>query len=140
MRTVAQTTTRRNEGGRYSAKGASDWYKAIEAANIQAADDAARALTIALAHQVGNAVAAMPEAAARITKAAAIVQRRDVWTLSDGTFLVGSQTDTEKAYLVRRGPWQCECLHARNRESVCSHVLAVQLTVKVGAAYQARYN
>lgn len=127
-------------GTKRETQGASDWYAHIEAANIQAADDQARALTTALATQVGAAVTALPEAASRIAKAASIVQRKDVWPMSDGTWLVGSQTDTEHAYLVRRGPWQCECAHAAYRESVCSHVLAVQLTVKVGAAYTPSYN
>ena len=93
----------------------SNWYKAIEMENIQAVEDAERALVTALAHQVGNAVAAMPEAASRITKAAKLVQAKDVWKMSDGTFLVGSQTDTVKAYLVKRGPWTCECKHAQYR-------------------------
>lgn len=140
MQTVAQTTTRRNEGGRYSAKHGSDWYKAIEHANIQAVEDAERALATALATQVGNAVAAMPEAASRIAKAAAIVQKRDVWRMTDGTFLVGSQTDSEKAYLIRRGPWQCECKHAQHRDSLCAHALAAMLTVKLGAQYTPSFN
>jgi hypothetical protein len=130
-------------GTKQEKSGSQDWYRQHEAAHlarIEAAEDAARALTTALAHQVGNAVAAMPEAAARISKAASIVQAKDVWPMSDGTWLVGSQSDTELAYLVRRGPWQCECKHAQHRDSLCSHVLAVQLTVKVGAAYRALYN
>ena len=62
-------------------------YAEIEAANIQAVEDAERALTTALATQVGNAVTAMPEAAARITRAARLVQKRDVYPLSSGNFL-----------------------------------------------------
>ena len=58
-----------------TAKDASAWYAHIEAANIQAAEDAERALVTALAKQVGNAVTAMPEAATRIAKAASIVQQ-----------------------------------------------------------------
>jgi hypothetical protein len=126
-------------GTKVERKGASDWYKAIEAANIQAVEDAARALTTALATQVGNAVAAMPDAAARISKAASIVQRKDVWPMTDGTFLVGSQTDTEKAYLIRRGPWQCECKHAQHHGSLCAHAIAAMLTVKLGTQYQPSY-
>jgi hypothetical protein len=143
MATVAQTTTRRNEGGRYSTVSGSDWYKAIEAANlarIEAEEDAARALTTALATQVGNAVAAMPEAAARISKAARLVQRKDVWPMSDGTWLVGSQSDTEKAYLVRRGPWACDCADHTRRGDTCKHIAAVWLTIRLGAQYQASYN
>ena len=71
-------------GTKQERTGSSDWYKAIEAANIQAVEDTERTLTTALAHQVGNAVAAMPEAASRITKAAALVQAKDVWPMTDG--------------------------------------------------------
>lgn len=127
-------------GTKQEKNGASDWYKAIEAANIQAVEDQERALVTALATQVGNAVRALPEAATRITKAATLVQHREVWPLSDGTFLVGSQTDTERAYLVRRGPWTCECKHAKHRDSLCSHAIAAMLTVKLGTMYQPSYN
>jgi hypothetical protein len=140
MSNVAQTTTRRNEGGRYSAKHGGDWYKAIEAANIQAVEDAERALVTALATQVGNAVSALPEAATRIAKAATLVQHKDVWPMSDGSFLVGSETDTVKAYLIRRGPWSCDCADHTHRGVTCKHILAAQLTVRVGAAYQPSYN
>ena len=127
-------------GTKQERTGSSDWYKAIEAANIQAVEDTERTLTTALAHQVGNAVAAMPEAASRITKAASLVQARDVWPMTDGTFLVGSSSDTVKAYLVKRGPWTCECTHAQYRDSLCSHALAAMLTVKLGSTYQPHYN
>ena len=59
------STTRRNEGGRYSTKTQSDWYRAIEAENlarIEAEDDAERAAVTRLAQVVGDAVTAMPEA------------------------------------------------------------------------------
>ena len=140
MHTVAQPHTRRNEGGRYSAKHGSDWYKTIEAANLQAVEDTERALVTALATQVGNAVTAMPEAASRIAKAATLVQERAVWPMSDGTWLVGSSSDTVKAYLVQRGPWVCDCLHMQHRQSLCSHALAAMLTVKLGTMYQPTYN
>ena len=126
-------------GTKVETQGASAWYASIEAANIQAVEDAERALVTTLATQVGNAVSAMPDAANRISNAAVIVQKRDIWPMTDGTFLVGSQTDTEKAYLVRRGPWTCECKHAQYRDSFCSHTLAAMITVKLGAVYQARY-
>lgn len=143
MNTVPQTQTRRNEGGRYSATHGSDWYNAIAEAHIariEAQEDAERALVTALATQVGHAVTALPEAASRISKAATLVQRREVWPMTDGTFVVGSQTDSEKAYLVRRGPWRCECKHAQHRESLCAHALAAMLTVKLGTTYQPSYN
>ena len=140
MQTVAQPRTRLNEGGRYSTPGASDWYKAIEAAHIQAVEDQERALVTALATQVGNAVSALPEAASRIARAASLVQRREVWPMTDGSYLVGSQTDAERAYLVTRAPWTCECKHAEYRKSLCAHQLAVMLAIKVGKAYQPSYN
>ena len=128
------------QGTRTQTARQSSWYAEIEAANIQAVEDAERTLTTALAHQVGNAVAALPEAATRITKAAALVQHKDVWPLSDGTFLVGSSSDTVKAYLVKRGPWTCECKHAQYRDSLCSHAIAAMFTVKLGTTYQPTYN
>jgi hypothetical protein len=130
-------------GTKRETQGSQDWYRQHEAANLarlEAAEDAARALTTALATQVGNAVTAMPEAAARISKAASIVQKRDVWKVSDGTFLVGSQSDTVKAYLVTRKPWHCDCKHAQHRDSLCSHAIAVMLTVRLGAQYTPSYN
>lgn len=142
MQTVAQpstTTQRRNAGGRYTAR--STWYDAIaqeHIARIEAME--AQAAVARLAQVVGDAVTALPEAAPRITKAAALVQARDVWPMTDGTFLVGSQRDTEKAYLVRRGPWTCECKAAQHQAGPCKHVFAAQITVKMGAAYHASYN
>jgi uncharacterized Zn finger protein len=127
-------------GSKSETQGATDWYKAIEAANIQAVEDAERTLTTALAHQVGNAVAAMPEAATRITKAAQMVQRRDVWPMTDGTFLVGSSSDTVKAYLVTRGPWTCDCPDHTQRQHLCKHAIAAMLTVKLGTTYQPTYH
>lgn len=142
MQTVAQPSTRtqrRNAGGRYTAR--STWYDAIaqeHIARIEAMET--QAAVARLAQVVGDAVTALPEAAARITKAAALVQAKDVWPMSDGTFLVGSQSDTEKAYLVRRGPWRCECKAAQHQAGPCKHALAAMLAVKMGTAYQPTYN
>jgi hypothetical protein len=127
-------------GTKRETQSASDWYKAIEAANIQAIEDQERALTTALAHQVGNAVAAMPEAAARISKAATLVQHGEVWPMSDGTWLVGSASDTVKAYYVQRGPWRCDCADHQHRSVTCKHILAAQITVRLGAQYAPSYN
>ena len=139
MSTIARQTTRRNEGGRYTAR--STWYDAIaqeQIARIEAME--AQAAVATLAQIVGDAVTALPEAATRITKAATLVQAKDVWPMTDGTHLVGSQSDTEKAYLVRRGPWGCECKAAQHQAGPCKHTLAAMLTVKMGAAYQPTYN
>jgi hypothetical protein len=130
------------QGTKQEKSGASDWYRQHEAAHlarIEAAEDAARALTTALAIQVGNAASAMPEAAPRIAKAASLVQKKDVWPLSDGTFLVGSETDTELAYLVRRGPWTCDCADHTQRQHLCKHALAAMFTVKLGSQYTPSY-
>ena len=118
-----------------------NWYDQIAEENIARieAEDAERALVTALATQVGEAVTAMPDAASRITKAATLVQRRDVYPLTSGNFLVGSQTDPQAAHLVQRKGWHCDCKHAQYRQALCSHVLAAMLTVKVGAAYHANY-
>jgi hypothetical protein len=126
-------------GTKQERSGSTAWYATIEAANIQAVEDRERALVTALATQVGHAVTALPEAATRIARAATLVQARDVWPLTDGTFLVGSSSDTDKAYLVQRGPWVCECKHMQHRQSLCSHALAAMLTVKLGTTYQPRY-
>jgi hypothetical protein len=131
------------EGTKQVSRKDQSWYDATaeqHIARIEAVDDAERALVTALATQVGNAVAALPEAASRISKAAAIVQRKDVWPMSDGTWLIGSQSDTEKAYLVRRGPWSCDCADHQHRAAVCKHIAAVWLTIKLGTQYQPSYN
>jgi hypothetical protein len=139
MSTIARQTARRNEGGRYTAR--STWYSAIEAehiARIEAMD--AQAEVARLAQVVGDAVTALPQAAAQIAKAATLVQHHEVWPMTDGTFLVGSQSDTDAAYLVRRGPWTCECKAAQHQAGPCKHQLAVQMTVRMGTAYRANYN
>jgi hypothetical protein len=139
MTTLAHTTPRRNEGGRYSAR--STWYDAIAQAHIARLEAMeTQAAVSRLAQVVGDAVTALPQAATQITRAATLVQQHDVWPLSDGTFLVGSQSDTEKAYLVTRGPWHCECKAATYQAGPCKHALAAMLTVKMGEAYQANYN
>ena len=121
----------------------SSWYAEIEAANIARieAEDAERALVTALAHQVGEAVTALPEAATRIAKAATLVQTGQVWPLTaSGSYLVGSQTDTQAAHLVRRGPWTCDCADATYRHTTCKHIISVMLTIKLGTTYQPSYN
>ena len=135
------STTRRNEGGRYSTKTQSDWYKAIESENLARieADDTERAAVTRLAQVVGDAVTAMPESASRIARAANLVQAGQVWPLTSGSYLVGSQSDTVLAHLVHRGPWACDCAHAKYRKSLCAHTLAVMLTVKIGTNYHANY-
>ena len=119
-----------------------NWYDAIAQENIARieAEAAARALATALAHQVGEAVIALPQAASRIAKAATLVQTQQVWPLTSGSYLVGSQSDTEAAHLVRRGPWTCDCADATYRNTTCKHQLAVMLTIKVGATYQPTYD
>jgi SWIM zinc finger len=140
MSTVARQTTRRNEGGRYTAR--STWYDAIaqeHIARIEAME--AQAEVARLAQVVGDAVEAMPEAASRITKAATMVQTKQVWELTSGSYLVGSDSDTDTAYLVTRKPsWHCDCADHTHRGGYCKHILAVCLTVKMGTTYQANYN
>jgi hypothetical protein len=53
-----------------------------------------------LAQVVGAAVTALPEAATRIARAATLVQHKDVWPLTSGSYLVGSQSDTQAAHLL----------------------------------------
>jgi hypothetical protein len=127
-------------GTKREAKNSQTWYAEIEAANIQAVEDAERTAVTKLAQVVGDAVTAMPEAASRIARAASLVQRHDVWPLTSGSYLVGSQSDAQSAHLVKRGPWSCDCKHAQYRQSLCSHVLAAMLTVKLGTTYQPSYN
>ena len=127
-------------GTKKETTGASDWYKDIEEANIQALEDAERAAVTRLAQVVGDAVTAMPEAASRIAKAATLVQTGQVWSLTSGSYLVGSQSDTQAAHLVKRGPWSCTCADATYRHTTCKHQIAVMLTVKLGATYQPSYN
>jgi hypothetical protein len=136
MSTVARQITRRNEGGRYSAR--STWYDAIAEERIAAME--AQAEVTRLAQIVGDAVEAMPEAATRIAKAATLVQAHEVWSLPSGSFLVGAESDDRAAYLVRRGPWTCDCADHTHRGGYCKHILAVCLTVRMGAAYQPTYH
>lgn len=118
------------------------WYANIEAAHIARieAEDAARAEATRLAQVVGDAVTALPEAASRIARAATLVQHHDVWPMTSGSYLVGSQSNSTAAHLVTRGPWHCDCQHMQYRQSLCSHALAVMLTVKMGALYQPSYD
>lgn len=129
-------------GTKRETKNSSNWYAEIEAANIARMETMeAQAEVARLAQVVGDAVTAMPEAATRITKAATLVQRHDVWPLTSGSFLVGSQSDTQAAHLVtRHHGWHCDCKHAQYRQALCSHVLAAMLTVKMGTTYHANYD
>jgi hypothetical protein len=118
------------------------WYDQIAEENIARieAEDTERAMVTALAHQVGNAVSALPEAANRIARAASLVQTHQVWPLTtSGSYLVGSQSDTLAAHLVTRGPWTCTCADHTHRHTTCKHQLAVMITVKLGATYQPSY-
>jgi hypothetical protein len=127
-------------GTKQERSGSTAWYATIEAANIQAVEDRERALVTALATQVGHAVTALPEAATRIARAATLTQQREIWPMSDGTWLVASQSDTELAHLVTRGPWTCDCKAATYQAGPCKHVWAVWLTIKLGATYKPSYN
>ena len=125
-------------GTKQEKNGSSDWYRQHEAANLARieAEDAERALATALATQVGNAVVAMPEAASRIAKAATLVQAGQVWPLTNGNFLVASQSDPTACHLVvRKWAWECDCKHMQMTQSLCSHAIAAQLSVKLGAQY-----
>jgi hypothetical protein len=146
MTNVAQTATRRNEGGRYSAKGASDWYKAIEAENLAKVD----AEQAALAALTAAAKEALPGQDARIDKGAALVAEHAVWPLTSGSYLVASQTDAQAAYLVQRPNdqrnghgghgWLCDCKDFQYRGGLCGHIAATMLTVRMGATYEPSYN
>jgi hypothetical protein len=129
-------TQLRNEGGRYSKH--SDWYDAIAEARI--AELEAQAAAATLAEVVGQAVTALPEAASRIARAATLVQHHEVWPLTSGSFLVGSQSDSTAAHLVRRAGWTCDCKHRQYRDSLCSHALAAMITVKMGTDYHPNYD
>ena len=123
------------------------WYDQTAEANIarieaeQAAkDDAARAAVTRLAKVVGAAVTAMPEAASRIAKAATLVQTGQVWSLTSGSYLVGSQSDAQSAHLVKRGPWSCTCADHIHRQTTCKHIIAVQISIRMGTDYNPSYN
>lgn len=104
--------------------------------------------TTTLATLTAAAKQAFPGQDKRIDRAAAIVEAQDVWPMTDGTFLVGSQSDTELAYLIRRPGqdrtgrhgWRCECKDFQHRGGLCIHIAASMLTVRMGEAYQAKYN
>jgi hypothetical protein len=129
-------------GTKQEQNGSQAWYAAIEAehiARIEAMEAQAEVAT--LAQVVGDAVAAMPEAAARIAKAATLVQAKAVWELTSGSYLVGAESDTEKAYVVRRNPWTCECAdHVKGGTQFCKHIVSVMLVIKLGTAYTPSYN
>jgi hypothetical protein len=141
MQNVAHSTPRRNEGGRFSAKNQTAWYAEHEAANIARVEAMeAQAEVARLAQVVGAAVDAMPEAANSITKAATLVQNHQVWPMTSGSWLVGSQSDTQAAHLVHRAPWTCDCKHSQYRQTLCAHVMAVMLVVKMDTAYSPSHN
>ena len=131
-------------GTKQEKSGASDWYADIETANIARIE----AEQAALAALTAAAKDALPGQDARIDKGAALVAERAVWPLTDGGHLVGSESDTVKAYLVRRpgqertGPhgWRCECKHFEFMGGLCKHIAAVWLSARMGAAYTPRYN
>lgn len=127
-------------GTKKETRNSQSWYAEIEAANIARIEAMeAQAEVAAIAKVVGDAVTALPEAAPRIAKAATLVQTHQVWPLTSGSYLVGSASDTEAAYLVRRGPWTCECADHTYRGVTCKHVFAVQMTVKMGPTYHPDY-
>ena len=92
---------------------------------------------------------ALPGQDARIDKGAALVAEHAVWPLTSGSWLVGSQTDAQAAYLVHRPNdkrnghgghgWTCECPSFLYQGGACKHVLASMLTVRLGTAYTAKY-
>ena len=133
-------------GTKREKQGASDWYKAIEAENI-ARIDAEQAALDAL---TAAAKDALPGQEARIDKGAALVAEGAVWPLTSGSYLVGSQTDAQAAYLVQRPNdkrnghgghgWTCECASFQYQGGACKHVLASMLAVRLGATYEPSYN
>ena len=93
---------------------------------------------------------ALPGQEARIDRAAAIVQAQDVYPLTSGSFLVGSQSEEVLAHLVRRPNdqrnghgghgWTCDCKDFQSSGGLCQHIAASMLTVRMGNAYTAKYN
>src|SRR5262245_5390550 len=124
-------------GTRKESRKGQSWYDAIAEARLAEMD--AQQEVARFAEVVGDAVSALPQASERIRKAATLVQHHEVYPLTSGSFLVGSESDTVKAYLVRRGPWTCDCADARHRQHLCKHTIAAMLTVKMGAAYHPTY-
>lgn len=133
-------------GAKQEKNGASDWYADIETANIARIE----AEQAALAALTAAAKDALPGQDARIDKGAALVAEHAVWPLTDGGHLVGSASDTVKAYLVHRPNdkrnghgghgWVCECADFLHRGGLCKHIAAVWLSARMGAAYTPAYN
>jgi hypothetical protein len=122
------------------------WYDAIAEAHIARIE----AEQAALAALTAAAKDALPGQDARIDKGAALVASHAVWPLTSGSFLVGSQTDAQAAYLVQRPNdqrnghgghgWTCECNDFQHRGGLCKHIAASMLTVRMGADYTPSYN
>ena len=106
-------------------------------------------MTATLTALTTAAKTALPGQDARIDRAAAIVQAQDVYPLTNGTFLVGSQSDAVLAHLVSRPNdrrnghgghgWTCDCASFLYQGGACKHVIASMLTVRLGTAYAAKY-
>ena len=122
------------------------WYDAIAEENIARLE----AEQAALATLTAAAKDALPGQDARIDTGAALVAEHAVWPLTSGSFLVGSQTDAQAAYLVHRPNdkrnghgghgWTCECNDFQHRGGLCKHIAASMLSVRMGATYQPSYN
>jgi hypothetical protein len=132
-------------GSKRERTGASDWYNHIAEAHIariEAEQAALSALTAA-------AKDALPGQDARIDKGAALVAAHAVWPLTSGSWLVGSQTDAQAAYLVHRPNdkrnghgghgWTCECPSFGFQGGACKHIVGAMIAVRMGTAYTPTY-
>ncbi len=63
----------------------------------------------------------------------AIISKGDTPQLvNEETFLVPSQTDTNKKYkVILRRTWMCECPDYQNRKTKCKHIYAVEFLLKM---------
>jgi hypothetical protein len=132
-------------GSKIEKQGASDWYNDIAEAHI-ARIEAEQAALAALTAAAKNA---LPGQDARIDKGAALVASHAVWPLTSGSFLVGSQTDAQAAYLVQRPNdqrnghgghgWLCECSSFTFQGGACKHIVSVMLAVRLGSTYEPSY-
>jgi hypothetical protein len=122
------------------------WYDATAEEHITRID----AEQAALEALTAAAKDALPGQDARIDKGAQLVAEHAVWPLTSGSFLVGSQTDAQAAYLVQRPNdkrnghgghgWLCDCPSFQYQGGACKHVLGVMLAVRLGADYTPSYN
>src|SRR5262245_23730843 len=125
-------------GTKKASRQSQSWYDQIAEARI--AEMEAQQEVARLAEVVGDAVSALPQASERIRKAATLVQQHAVWGLTSGSYLVASQSDGQAAHLVRRRPaWTCDCADHAYRGTTCKHIIAVQISVRMGTAYHADY-